>query len=215
MPAGRRPFDAANEEALVIKFGPIETNAVHVCVDMQRMFMEQTDWRLPWMERVLPQVRVLVAARPEATAFTRFVPPARPDRASGSWRRYYERWPRMTLDELGELVGIVPALAGFAPPAIVIDKNVYSPWLGSSLPRHLEDRHCPCVIVSGGETDVCVLATIMGAVDRGLRVVVARDALCSSADETHDHLLALYDERFGEQVETASVEEILDMWPSS
>jgi nicotinamidase-related amidase len=48
------------------------------------------------------------------------------------------------------------------------------------------------LIVNGGETDVCVLATVLGAIDRGYRVVVASDAICSSADETHDASLRLY-----------------------
>ena len=38
-------------------------------------------------------------------------------------------------------------------------------------------------IVSGSETDVCVLATVLDAVDMGYRVIIARDAVCSSSDE--------------------------------
>jgi nicotinamidase-related amidase len=57
-----------------------------------------------------------------------------------------------------------------------------------------------------------VLATVLGAVDRGFRVVLAQDCLCSSSDRTHDALLTLYSERFSEQIEVASMEEILDGW---
>ena len=32
-------------------------------------------------------------------------------------------------------------------------------------------------IVSGSETDVCVLATVLDAVDMGYRVIIARDAV--------------------------------------
>lgn len=46
-----------------------------------------------------------------------------------------------------------------------------------------------------------VLATFLGAVDRGLRVVLVSNALCSSLDATHDALMALYLSRFNEQVE--------------
>jgi hypothetical protein len=42
--------------------------------------------------------------------------------------------------------------------------------------------------------------------------VVATDAVCSSADETHDATLTVYRSRFGEQVETASVNDILGSW---
>jgi len=42
--------------------------------------------------------------------------------------------------------------------------------------------------------------------------VLATDALCSSSDATHDALLALYRNRFSQQIETASSETILACW---
>ena len=68
------------------------------------------------------------------------------------------------------------------------------------------------VVISGGATDVCVLATVLGAVDWGFRVVVATDAICSSADQTHDALMELYRSRFSEQVEAVTAEEVLAAW---
>jgi nicotinamidase-related amidase len=65
---------------------------------------------------------------------------------------------------------------------------------------------------SGAETDVCVLAAVLDAVDLGYRVVLARDALCSASDRTHDALLTLYRERFGQQIEVASANTILANW---
>jgi isochorismate hydrolase len=65
------------------------------------------------------------------------------------------------------------------------------------------------LIISGSETDVCVLATVLSAVDLGYRVIIARDAGCSSSDEGHDMLLRLYHTRFSEQIETADAETIL------
>jgi nicotinamidase-related amidase len=58
-----------------------------------------------------------------------------------------------------------------------------------------------------------VLATVLGAVDLGLRVVLATDALCSSSDETHDALLTLYENRFSQQIEAVSTEVVLTNWP--
>jgi hypothetical protein len=42
--------------------------------------------------------------------------------------------------------------------------------------------------------------------------VLARDALCSSSDQTHDALMTLYRERFSEQIELAETAAILDAW---
>jgi nicotinamidase-related amidase len=119
----------------------------------------------------------------------------------------------MTISHLGrEMVELVPELRRFVPPARVIDKKVYSPWLEGNLDNLLRDTAIDTLVVSGGETDVCVLATVLGAVDRGYRVVVATDALCSSTDETHDAMMTLYHNRYGQQVETVTTDTILDSW---
>jgi nicotinamidase-related amidase len=193
--------------------GPLGGRCVHVCVDMQRMFAEQTEWHTPWMERVLPVVRRIAAAHPERTIFTRFRPARRPGDGEGTWRRYYERWASMTVERIGEaMVALVPDLAVLVPPAEVIDKHVYSPWFDDALHRRLRGRGADTLIVTGAETDVCVLATVLGAVDRGYRVVVPTDALCSSSDETHDAVLHVFAGRYGQQVETANAEEVLGAW---
>ncbi len=205
---------ASSEAQIVVqpgvRFGPLGGRWVHVCVDMQRLFGEATAWQTPWLPRVLPLVVRLVASAPERTIFTRFVPPASAEKARGTWRRYYRRWAAMTLEQLDPaLVALMPELEAFVPPARVIDKPVYSPWIGSTLLPDLARREVDTVVVSGAETEVCVLATVLGAIDLGFRTLVATDAVCSSADSTHDAMLEIYHSRFGMQVETATVEEII------
>lgn len=191
----------------------VPENAVHLCIDMQRMFAEDTPWRTPWMPRVAPMVERLCAARPEQTCFTRFVPPRAPDDAAGAWRDYWNRWEEMTLDRLPpQAIQLMPELARFAPPATVFDKPVYSPWWDGRLHRTFRDKGIDTLIVSGGETDVCVLATVLGALDLGYRTVVVTDALCSSTDEVHDAALKLYHDRFAQQVDTAQADEVLEAW---
>ena len=65
------------------------------------------------------------------------------------------------------------------------------------------------MVIPGDETDVCVLATVLGAVDRGYRVVTVADALCSSSDAIHDAALNLDTRRYGQQVETVTTEALL------
>lgn len=187
--------------------------AVHLCVDMQRLFAEATPWHTPWMPRILPQVRAIAERHVSRTVFTRFMPPQSPRQAEGAWRRYYLKWAEMTLEKLDPaLVGLVPELAGFAPPAEIFDKAVYSPWLDGALHRRLRARGVDTLVVTGGETDVCVLSTVTGAVDLGYRVIVARDAVCSAEDETHDAILKLFGHRLGQQIELADTENILCNW---
>jgi nicotinamidase-related amidase len=150
----------------------------------------------------------------DRTVFTRFIPARSPGRGPGTWKRYYERWASMTLEAVPpELVQLVPELARFVPPATVVDKRVYSPWLSTDLHARLLRSRVDTLVVTGAETDVCVLATVLGAVDLGYRVIVATDALCSSSDATHDALMTLYHQRFGQQIETAATDEVLETWP--
>lgn len=194
---------------------PIAAGAVHLCVDMQRLYEPGTEWGMPWMPRVVPRIGEICERHAARTIFTRFIPARRPGEGQGQWRRYYRKWAAMTLEEIGPgRVDLLPELARFAPPAETVDKPVYSPWLGSDLQARLHGRGCDTLVLTGGETDMCVLATLLGAVDWGYRVILVQDALCSSSDASHDAMLALFSTRFSEQVEVASVEEVLAAWPA-
>ncbi len=196
-----------------LQHGPLTESCAHLCVDMQNLFAEGTEWQTPWMKRVLPVVERIARARPDRTVFTRFIPAERPGQGEGTWRRYWERWSSMTLEALPPgAVDLMPPLAALVPPAEVIDKRAYSPWVEPGLHGRLRARGIDTLVITGVETDVCVLGAVLGAVDLGYRVVVPTDAICSSSDKTHDALLTLYRERYGQQVETVTSEEILRSW---
>jgi nicotinamidase-related amidase len=191
-----------------LRFGAVR-NWMHLCVDMQRMFNEPTEWRTPWMSRVLPNVLSIVELEPSRSLFTRFIPLRSADEGQGTWRRYYQRWHSMTLEELDvALVELVPELVCYIPPALVLDKSVMSPWHGD-LHARLRARSVDTLIVTGAETEVCVLAAVMGGIDLGYRMIVVTDAICSSADETHDAMMRIYQSRFGMQVETISTSDLI------
>jgi nicotinamidase-related amidase len=193
---------------------PLTERSVHLCIDMQRLFSTEGPWPTPWMERVLPVVTELAGRHPERTIFTRFITPERPDQMPGMWQRYYQRWSQTTRENLDlSLLDLLPPLAKFCPPAKTMDKTRYSAFAEPLLLPHLRDRGADALIVTGSETDVCILATILDAVDLGYRVILVRDAVCSSSDEGHDALLDLYHRRYTEQIETADAEEILRRWP--
>jgi nicotinamidase-related amidase len=194
-------------------YGPLGTKCLHVCVDMQALFLPGSQWANPWMERVLPAVEELAARHAGQTVFTRFIPAANACAAQGMWKRYWRKWEGLTLQRIDpEALRLVPPLARLTPPARAIDKRVYSPWTEGHLDRLLASSEVNTLVVTGGETDVCVLATVLGAIDRGYRTVIAADAICGSADETHDAAMTLLSSRFSEQVEISTTEEILANW---
>ncbi len=114
--------------------GELGASCVHLCLDMQGIFAEGSPWETPWLPRVLPTVERIVAAHPERTIFTRFIPADRPGEGTGTWKDYYERWADMTLERLEPgKVDLLPELKRYVPPAEVIDKTVYSPWMTPEL----------------------------------------------------------------------------------
>jgi nicotinamidase-related amidase len=102
--------------------------------------------------------------------------------------------------------------ARFIPPAAVIDKPGYSAFFASPLQSFLAKKEISSLIVSGSETDVCVLATVLDAVDHGYRAVVVEDGLCSSSDQGHDALMTLYRTRLTDQTELIGLEEVIGLW---
>lgn len=196
-----------------LRFGRLTDRTVHLCIDMQNLFAEATPWHTPWMARVLPVVTRIAARHSARTVFTRFLPPETPDQMQGSWRRYYERWRDLTLERIEpRLLDVVPDLAALSPPAEIVDKRFYSPFSEPHLQLLLQRWRADGLVITGAETDVCVLATVLGAVDLGYRVVLATDALCSSSDTTHDALLTLYRSRFSQQIEAVASEIVLSSW---
>jgi nicotinamidase-related amidase len=191
---------------------PVE-NAVHLCVDMQRIFAKGGIWETPWMERVLPTIIGIAERYAERTVFTRFITPNSPEEAPGQWQPYFKRWQIATRQSLGgSQLELVPALARFAPPAAVIDKPAYSAFFRSPLATMLGEKQVRTVVVSGAETDVCVLSTVLDAVNIGFRVVLVEDALCSSSDAGHDALMTMYRMRFNEQIDLVKAEALSGFW---
>jgi nicotinamidase-related amidase len=192
---------------------PLTPRTVHLCVDMQRIFSAEGLWATPWMDWVLPVVAELANRYPERTVFTRFITPRRPDDMPGMWQRYYTRWKEATREHLDPaLLELLPELAKLCPPATVINKSRYSAFAEPELLSHLQAREADGLIVTGSETDVCVLATVLDAVDLGYRVILVRDAVCSSSDEGHDALMQIYHRRYTEQIEVADASAIVARW---
>jgi nicotinamidase-related amidase len=192
---------------------PLTARTVHLCVDMQRICSAEGPWPTPWMHRVLPVVTELAGRYPERTMFTRFITPDRPHDMPGTWQRYYSRWREATREHLDPaLLELLPPLAKLCPPATVVDKTRYSGFAEPNLLSQLQAREADGLIVTGSETDVCVLATVLGAVDLGYRVIIVQDAVCSSSDAGHDALMQLYHRRYTDQIEVADASTVLERW---
>ena len=185
-------------------------NAVHVVVDVQRLFAEPTSWHVPDIPRIMPNIRAIARAMPGRTLFTRFVVPMRAEDMGGQWRPYYEHWSEFTGVVLPpDMLDLVEDLAALAPPEAVFDKLTYSAFEAAAFVERLAALDAGTILFTGVETDVCVLGTLLAAVDRGYPVIAVADAMASSSANGHaatlDHVLP----RFDRQVEIADIKAVL------
>lgn len=192
---------------------PIGQDAVHVVVDMQDLFAGPTVWHTPTMPTIIPAIQSLVAHRSDRTIFTRFMTPHTADETNGAWRTYYQRWMRVTTSQMDpSMLDVMSDFRSFIPPAYVIDKTTYSAFESDAFVNLLDAMACQTLIVTGVETDVCVLATVMTGVDCGYRVIIAEDAVTSSDKEAHRAMLDLVYRRFEDQIEIGTTAEIIASW---
>lgn len=196
-----------------LRFGPIGAHAAHVAIDMQVVFAEHPDWGAQGTTEIAPRVGRIAAHWPERTIFTRFMPPSSLAAAPGQWQAFYRRWPRI-LAERGNaaLFDLLPALRPYAPPAMIVDKLVYSAFETETFRQSLRDLAADTLIFTGVETDVCVLATALGAIDRGLRTILIADALASASAQGDNAARAAIYPRFDKQVEVIDTETLLQEW---
>ena len=79
----------------------------------------------------------------------------------------------------------------------------------------LARRNASALVLTGVETEVCVLAFAFAATDRGYRVVIVEDAVTSSSPAGHRAALAAIYPRLDQQIQIATVDQVLAAWPAS
>jgi len=182
----------------------------HVIVDMQRIFAEDTPWHTPALTEILPNVTALARAFEGRNHFAKFMVPAAPHHADGRWQNYYERWSMLTTQEMdAAMLDIVSPLEALVEPERLIEKPTYSIFKVPGVMEGLRADGVETLIFSGVETDICVLAGLMEAVDAGFHTVVVGDAVGSSAPKSHAAILGHVLPRMPEQVDIMTTADVV------
>ena len=194
-------------------------------VDMQRGFLEPgRAMEVPAARDTVPAIRALLEAFRTArlpVIFTAFVyspsvpllvgelhpehQPAAPGAPRGFGR------PSSCCLEGDPSVDVVAALAPREDEA-VIHKRWYDAFAGSQLDGVLRARHVTSLVVTGTMTDICVLATVVGAFNREYRVTVVDDAVSTLWPEIQRATLDIIGRAFGRVVSSKSVIDTLTSW---
>ena len=196
-----------------IRFGEIDSRAIHLCIDMQRIFLESGPWFCSEGLRILEPIKRIIQQFPKNSWFSRFMTPKNPEEFSNSWRRYYKHWEVVTQERIEPAVmDIHPTLLKESIQPKVFEKYTYDTFKNPDLNNALKDNSVSTLILTGVETDVCVLTTALSGVDLGYRVIMASDAMTSSDIKTHEFVIESLTKRFDQQIEVASTDSILKNW---
>jgi nicotinamidase-related amidase len=180
---------------------------------MQRLFGERTEWHTPGVAVITSPIVRIARHAPDRAIYTRFRAPERIEQAKGQWQAYYRRWQSVLADRNDQdLYDLVHPLRPFVPPGLVVDKLGFSAFEAPELEPMLRDLGASTLVLTGVETDVCVLATLFGAIDRGYRVVLVADAIASSDPTSHSATLSHVVPRFDRQVEVTDTDTLLRDW---
>lgn len=179
-------------------------------VDMQRGFVLPGEaMEVPTAREAVPQIRALVdlfRARRLPVVFTEFVYSESAPLLVGELHPEHKPAPRgaktgfglpsssclegtpsaETIDELRPL-----------PGELVVRKRWYDGFAGTPLEGALRARGITSLVVTGTMTDICVLATVIGAFTREYRVTVVEDGVATLWPEIQRAILDIIGRAYG------------------
>jgi acyl-CoA reductase-like NAD-dependent aldehyde dehydrogenase/nicotinamidase-related amidase len=148
-----------------------------ILVDFQEDFLS-TNGLQPHRETLVANANLLLNAfrkRQWKVVHSRITVQRVPDDRMTHWKES-EKW----LCEVGTPGHAFPELLTPNPQEPVFEKLAFSPWTSPGFSNHVLAEKPDMVVVAGLFTQTCVRETVMGAYERGLRVVLAADAAGSN-----------------------------------
>jgi nicotinamidase-related amidase len=194
-------------------------------VDMQRGFLDPGEALEVGPARgIVPAIRRLVdgfRARGLPVVFTEFVYSERVPLLVGHLHPEHQPAPPGTLPGFGRpssscLEGH-PSAATVAdlqpePGELVVRKHWYDAFAGSPLDGALRARGITSLVVTGTMTDICVLATVIGAFNREYRVTVVEDGVATLWPEIQQATLDIIGRAYGRVVSARDVADQIATW---
>ena len=194
-------------------------------VDMQRGFVDPGEaMEVPPARESVPRIRALVdlfRAKGRPVVFTEFVYSDAAPLLVGALHPEHRRavpgaprgfgHPSSSCHEDDPSVATVPALAP-RPDELVVRKRWYDAFAGTPLDGALRARGVDTLVVTGTMTDICVLATVVGAFNREYRITVVEDAVTTLWPEIQRATLDIIGRAYGRITSTKEVADVVGGW---
>ena len=196
-----------------IRFGPIGKHALHVAIDMQKLFAEPGNFYCAGLQAIVPVITKIVSNKIQETVFTRFIPHRIKNAPATQWEAHYHQSLREDFGQLSpEQYGLIEPLDRLATPDKIIIKNTYSAFESPAFQAVLNQRQPDTLIFSGVKTNYCVLASVLSSVDHGYRTLVVTDAVAGSSEQAQNAVLDTLLPRFIHQIELVTADTLLRNW---
>ena len=196
-----------------------------VVVDIQRGFLDPGEaMEVPPARETVPVLQTLLElfrARRMPVVFTEFVysesapllvgrlhPEHRPAKP-GAPRGF--GLPSSSCLEGTPSADTVPDLV-LRPGELVVRKRGYDAFAGTPLDGALRARNVTSLVVTGTMTDICVLATVIGAFHREYRVTVVEDGVSTLWPEIQRATLDIIGRAYGRVVTAKEVSDQISSW---
>jgi biuret amidohydrolase len=209
------------EEALRLQPG----RTALVVVDMQRAFLDPGEaMEVPPARDIVPQIQSLIdlfRGRRLPVVFTEFtysesVPvlvgllhPEHQRAAPGAQRGFGRPSSSCLLGEAN--VRVVPELAP-QTGELVVTKHYYDGFNGTALDAALRSRGVTHLVLTGTMTDICVLATVIGGMNREYRMTVVEDGTATLWPEIQRATLDVIRRAYARVLTAKQVAEEIGRW---
>jgi nicotinamidase-related amidase len=95
---------------------------------------------------------------------------------------------------------------------VVVRKRWYDAFAGTPLDGALRARGITSLVITGTLTDICVLATVVGAFNREYRITVAEDAVATLWPEIQRATLDIIGRAYGRVVSSKEIIDQVAAW---
>ncbi|MBI3029502.1 MAG: cysteine hydrolase [Candidatus Rokubacteria bacterium] len=194
-------------------------------IDMQRGFLDPGEaMEVPPAREIVPRIQALVTLFREKrlpVVFTEFLYSERVPLLVGELHPEHKRalpgnprgfgMPSSSCLEGEASVHTVSDLAP-RPDELVIRKHWYDAFNGTVLDGALRARGVTSLVLTGTMTDICVLASVVGAFNREYRLVVVEDAVATLCPEIQRATLDIFRRAFARVVSAKEVADEIALW---
>ena len=202
------------------------TSTALLVIDMQRGFVEPGEaMEVPGAREAIPRIQRLVELfrmKRRPVIFTEFIYSEQAPLLVGALHPEHRRavpgeprgfgHPSSSCHEDDPSAATVAALAPRSDE-LVVRKRCYDAFAGTPLDGALRARGVDTLVLTGTMTDICVLATVVGAFNREYRVTVVDDAVATLWPEIQGATLDIIGRAYGRVVSTKEVADLVAPWP--